>query len=89
MRGLARDLAVYSVVHTIALLSLALLGETHIDAYTSVSILTYLISTSLLPGIRRYSDLRVMDLILIIIFIITISYRVMKILGVSLVGVTG
>ncbi|MCE4600958.1 MAG: hypothetical protein F7C38_05275 [Desulfurococcales archaeon] len=89
MQGLARDIIVYSVIHTVALLSLALLGEEGIDVYVSVSILTYFIATSILPSIRRYADLRVTDTILIIVFAIVIIVKVASILGINLIGAAG
>ncbi len=86
MKGLARDLLVYVTLHSVAISSLAVLGEKRIDAYLSMAILVYFVSTSILPTIREHSRLTIMDILLFTVFMAIVAYRVLSILGYSLWG---
>lgn len=81
MRGIARDLMIYVLIQTIFISALSLLGESRIDAYISISILIYFVSTTILPNIRKYSNLRIVDIILIVLFGLIVTLRVLEILG--------
>jgi len=87
MRGLLRDLVIYVIMSTAFTASLALLGESRADAYVAVSILVYFVSSSVLPNIRRYSDLRIVDAALVVMFIAIVVLRILEILGYSIPGV--
>jgi len=87
VRGFLRDLLIYISLHTVFISALALLGESRIDAYIAISILIYFISSSILPNIRRYTDLKTVDIALITIFIIIVILRILEILGYSIFGV--
>jgi len=81
VRGLERDLLVYASLQVAFTSVLAALGETRVDAYVSVSILIYFVATTIQPNIRRYSDLRVLDALLIALFSLIVVFRVLEILG--------
>lgn len=81
MEGLDRDLIVYASLQVAFTSILAALGESRIDAYVSVSILIYFVSTTIQPSIRKYSDLRVLDALLIALFSLIVVFRVLEILG--------
>jgi len=81
VRGLDRDLLVYASLQVAFTSILAALGESRIDAYVSVSILIYFVSTTIQPSIRKYSDLRVLDALLIALFSLIVVLRVLEILG--------
>jgi len=81
MEGLDRDLIVYASLQVAFTSILAALGESRIDAYVSVSILIYFVSTTIQPSIREYSDLRVLDALLIALFSLIVVFRVLEILG--------
>jgi len=81
VRGLDRDLVVYASLQAAFTSILAALGEARIDAYVSVSILIYFVATTIQPSIRKYSDLRVLDALLIALFSLIVVFRVLEILG--------
>jgi len=81
VRGLDRDLLVYASLQVAFTSILAALGEARIDAYVSVSILIYFVATTIQPSIRKYSDLRVLDALLIALFSLIVVFRVLEILG--------
>jgi len=87
MRGLLRDLVIYVIMSTAFTASLVLLGESRADAYVAVSILVYFVSSSVLPNIRKYSDLRIVDAAFVAVFIVIVALRVLEILGYSIPGV--
>ena len=66
--------------------SLILAGETRFDAYVSLSILVYFVSTSVLPNIRGKTDLRLIDIIFIVTFMVIVAVRVADILGYTIPG---
>jgi len=86
LKGLFRDLIIYVAIHTIAISSLTILGESRIDAYVSIAILTYFISTTILPSIREASNLRLVDIVLIAVFAFIVAVRVLEILGYRLLA---
>jgi hypothetical protein len=81
MRGIVRDLMIYSLVLLIFTSALVLLGEYRIDAYLAISILIYFVLTTILPNIRRQADLRITDILFIIVFIVIVALRVLEVLG--------
>jgi hypothetical protein len=83
---MTRDIVIYTLLHTIMIISLLLLGETRVDVYISLSVLVYFISTSILPEIRERADLKAADIILITIFVIIVSLRVLEVLGYNIPG---
>lgn len=80
------DAVVYSILQTVMTVSLVLSGETRVDVYVSLSILVYFVSTSVLPGIREKTDLRLLDIFLIAVFILIVTIRVAEILGYTIPG---
>jgi len=88
LKGFLRDLTLYVVLHTVFAAVLSSLGESRVDAYVAVSILVYFVSTSILPSIRRYADLKLLDAALILVFGVIVAVRVLEILGYKIPGVT-
>jgi len=86
VRELLRDLVAYALLHTVFVSALALLGETRADAYVAVSVLVYFVSSSLLPSIRKYSDLRAVDAALAALFCALVALRILDILGYGAFG---
>lgn len=61
---------------------LVIVGESRPDTYLSVAILLYFIYTSVDPSIRRYTNLKPLDIGLITVFIIIVAIRVLQVLEV-------
>jgi len=81
VKSAARDIIIYALLQSIFSSALAALGEDRPDAYVSVSILIYFVSTTVLPSFRKYSDLRILDAVLIAVFSAIAAVRVLEILG--------
>jgi hypothetical protein len=62
---------------------LAVIGEQRPDAYVAVSILIYFVYTAIDSSIRKRSRTILLDLILISIFALITTYRVLSVLGVT------
>jgi len=75
------EILLYVTITTIAVSFLAYLGERRIDAYLSISILIYFISTAISRDIRSRSKLIFLDIAWISIFIAIVTRRVLEILG--------
>lgn len=61
---------------------LAIVSESRIDAYVSTTILIYFVYTTIDPHIRRYSNLKPIDITLIAIFTLIVAIRILDVLEV-------
>ncbi|MEB3846101.1 MAG: hypothetical protein GSR83_03530 [Desulfurococcales archaeon] len=80
------DVVIYSLLQAVMTISLVLSGETRWDVYVSLSIMVYFVSTSILPGIREKSNLRLLDIFLIIVFSVIVTIKIAEILGYEIPG---
>ncbi|MEM1679293.1 MAG: hypothetical protein QXJ56_07750 [Ignisphaera sp.] len=82
MAKIDTGLTILTIIIVIFTVFLVIVGESRPDAYISVSILLYFVYTAMDPGIRRYANMRPLDIGLIIVFIFIVMVRVLDILGV-------
>lgn len=81
LKGIYRDILVYTATTVLALVVLILLGEERPDVYMLVTILVYFTATGLLPSARREARLWVADIVLLLVFTATVAYRVATAIG--------
>ncbi len=85
MRPVDRSIILFTAVYVIAMIILILIGENRPDVYVSITILVYFIYISLDTSIRENTDLKLVNMLLLIIFFIIVAYRVLEILGIRVV----
>jgi len=77
-----RDILIYALLLIIAVIALVLVGESRPDVYLSITILIYFIYTSINYSIRSRAKLKILDTILLLIFLTIVTYRVLEVLKV-------
>lgn len=80
MEAMDKEIIVYTILLIIMTISFVLVGETRPDAYLSISILVYFIFTSISHNIRLRAKLIILDISLLTIFMIIVTYRILTIL---------
>lgn len=71
----------YTVITISATIALLLLGEERPDVYLMMAILVYFTVAALLPAARREANLRVVDLLLFVVFVVSVALRVAITIG--------
>ena len=82
MTHIDRDILIYALLLIIAVIALVLVGESRPDVYLSITILIYFIYTSINYSIRSRAKLKILDTILLLIFLTIVTYRVLEVLKV-------
>ncbi|MEM1526673.1 MAG: hypothetical protein QW775_03685 [Ignisphaera sp.] len=77
-----RSILVLVLLITFFTIFLAIVGESRPDAYLSVAILLYFVYTAIDPSIRRYTNLKPLDIGLIIVFAVIVVIRILLVLEV-------
>ena len=77
-----RDVLIYALLLTMVVIALVLVGESRPDVYLSITILMYFIYTSINYSIRSRARLRILDAILLFVFLAIVTYRVLEVLRV-------
>ncbi|RLG87771.1 MAG: hypothetical protein DRO15_04295 [Thermoprotei archaeon] len=77
-----RDVLIYALLLTMVMIALVLVGESRPDVYLSITILMYFIYTSINYSIRSRARLRILDAILLFVFLAIVTYRVLEVLRV-------
>lgn len=80
MEAMDKEIIVYTILLIIMTISFVLVGETRPDAYLSISILVYFIFTSISHNIRLRAKLIILDISLLTILMIIVTYRILTIL---------
>ena len=80
MRTLDRDILLLTILLTTIVISFVLLGESRPDVYVSVTILNYFIVTSLSYSLRSTTKIKFLDIALLIVFMVIVTYRILAIL---------
>lgn len=74
------SLLIYTIFISLTIIFLVSIGESRLDTYISISILIYFIYTSIDLSIRSRTNLKILDIALITIFIAIVLARVLIIL---------
>lgn len=82
MTHIDRDILIYALLLIIAVIALVLVGESRPDVYLSIAILIHFIYTSINYSIRSRAKLKILDTILLLIFLTIVTYRVLEVLKV-------
>lgn len=62
--------------------SMYLLGESRVDAYASVNVLTYFVSYAVArPGLERSRAVRCLNALLLLVFAVVVAWRVYEVLA--------
>ena len=84
MRPVDSSILWFSTIYIISMIILVLLGENRPDVYVSIGILVYFIYVSLDTRIRENTN-KYVNILLFIIFMVIVVYRVLNILGISVI----
>ncbi len=85
MRPVDSSILLFSTIYITSMIILVLLGENRPDLYVSMGILVYFIYVSLDTRIRENTNMKYVNILLFIIFMIIVVYRVLNILGISVI----
>lgn len=81
MREFDASILMFTALMVVATISLILVGESRADVYLAISILIYFIYTFIDTRIRNRSNLKILDIVFVIVFTLIVAYRLALTLG--------
>lgn len=77
-----KSLVLFTLTIALIMLLLIAVGESRPDAYIAVAIILYFIYTTIDPALRHRANLRVLDVVLVSIFVLITVIRILMVLNI-------